>query len=73
MSRKAEQCRRVESPRQQSPLSATGGLVQAAEDWLRKAGVPHTEVRIDAANEASQALFRSEGFLAHTDTLIKRY
>lgn len=48
-------------------------LFEAAEEWLLSTGVPHIEVRIDVANEASQRLFRGEGFTPHTETLIKKF
>lgn len=48
-------------------------LFDSAEKWLLSIGVPQVEVNIDVLNEASQALFRSEGFTRHTETWIKKY
>lgn len=48
-------------------------LLEAAEAWLRSAGVPIIEVKIDVDNDASQALFRSAGFVSRTETLIKQF
>jgi len=48
-------------------------LLECAEVWLIAKGVPQVEVKIDIANEASQALFGSEGFVRHTETLIKKF
>ena len=48
-------------------------LFESAEVWLIAKGVPQVEVKIDIANEASQALFGSEGFVRHTETLIKKF
>ncbi len=48
-------------------------LFQAAEEWLLSAGVPQIEVKIDIANNPSQSLFKSEGFVRRTETLIKKY
>jgi len=47
-------------------------LFESAEVWLVGKGVPQVEVKIDVANKASQALFGSEGFVRHTETLIKK-
>ena len=48
-------------------------LVRAAEAWLLEQGVGQVRVNIDWDNEASQALFRNEGFGPHSETLVKKY
>ena len=48
-------------------------LLAVAEEWLLAQGVKKIEVKIDTANTASQGLFRSQGFMDHTETLIKNY
>jgi ribosomal protein S18 acetylase RimI-like enzyme len=48
-------------------------LLVVSEEWLLAQGVKKIEVKIDVANKASQGLFRSQGFMDHTETLIKNY
>ena len=48
-------------------------LLVAAQKWLLSQGISRIKVNIDAANEASQGFFRSQGFLDNTETLIKKY
>ena len=48
-------------------------LFSTAEKWLLAQGVNRIKVNIDVANEASRGFFRHQGFLDHTETLIKKY
>jgi len=48
-------------------------LLAAAQKWLLSEGISRIKVNIDSANEASQGFFSNQGFLDHTETLIKKY